>query len=97
MLALASGVAAGDLSVIAVARELNGFRDGVEPEAGALLDVFVAIHSETDALPIGKQRALWNAQALARQDREINAAEQRWHDRAVATATQLVHLLQQTS
>jgi hypothetical protein len=97
MLALASGLVAGDLGVIAAARELHGFQDGVEPEIGALLLVFTAIHSETDALPIGKVRALWNAEALARQDKEISAAENRWRDKAVAAATQLIHLLEQSS
>jgi hypothetical protein len=97
MLALATGLIAGDLGLIAVARKLNGFRDGVEPEISSLLDVFVAIHSETDALPVGNVRALWNAEALARQDKEISAAEERWRDRAVAAATQLVHLLEQSS
>jgi hypothetical protein len=71
------------------------FRDGVEPEIGAVLDVLLAIHSETDALPIGKERSLWSSQALARQDLEIKAVEQRWHDRAITAATQLIHLIEQ--
>jgi hypothetical protein len=97
MLAQASALIAGDLSLIVVARRLKGFRDGVEPEIGAVLDVFVAIDSETDALPVGKERALWNSEALARKDEEIIAAERRWSDEAVMAATQLVHLLQQGS
>jgi hypothetical protein len=97
MLALARGLIAGDLGLIAVARKLNGFGDGVEPEIGRLLDVFVAIHSETDVFPIGKERALWNAEALARKDKGRLAVEQRWRDNAVAAATQLVRLLEQSS
>jgi hypothetical protein len=97
MIVLANGLIAGDLGLIAVARKLSSFRDGVEPEIGALLDVFVGIHSETDALPIEEERALWNAEALAREDRKISAAEERWRQRAVRAATQLVPLLKQNS
>jgi hypothetical protein len=97
MLALANGLVAGDLGLVAVARKLSSFRDGVEPEIGALLDVFVGIDSETDALPIGEERALWNPEALAHQDRKITAAERRWRDQAVTAATQLVRLLEQSS
>jgi hypothetical protein len=84
----------GDLDVIAAGRQLNAFCDGVEPEIGALLRVFVAIHSETDALPIGEERALCNAEALAREDVKISAAEERWRHEAITAATQLVQLLE---
>lgn len=97
MLALSRGLVAGYVGVIAAARELKGFNDGVEPEIGALLNVFAGIDSETDALPIGDERALWNAEALVREDRKILAAEQRWRDDALAAATQLIRLLEQNS
>jgi hypothetical protein len=96
-LVLANGLITGDFGLIAVARKLRGFRDGVEPEIGALLDVFVGMDSETDALPIGEERVLWNAEALARENRKISAAEERWRHRAVTAATQLVRLLEQNS
>ena len=94
MLTLAKGVISGDLGAIAAARELKGFQDGVEPEIGVLLIVFVAIDSETDALPVGKERTLWNAEALVREDRKIAAAELRWRAKAVDSATQLVRILE---
>jgi hypothetical protein len=97
MLALANGLIAGKLGIIAVARKLHYFADGVEPEVNALLNVFVGIHSDTDALPIGEERALWNAEALHQQEAKIAAAEQGWHDRAVDAARRLVHLLEKTS
>jgi hypothetical protein len=59
IVALASGLVAGDLGLVAVTRKLSAFR-GVEPEISALLDVFVAVNSETDALPIGEERTLWS-------------------------------------
>jgi hypothetical protein len=95
MRALARGLISGELGTIAVARELNSFGDGVEPEIGELLNVFVAIHSETDALPIGKERSLWAKQALERFDLEIKAAEQRWRDKAFAASKELIRLLEE--
>jgi hypothetical protein len=96
MLGLARGLVSGDLGIIAAARELASFCDVPEPQLGAVLDVFVAIHSETDALPIGKVRSLWNSDALARKDEEIKAAEERWRGRALDAAEQLVRLLEQS-
>jgi hypothetical protein len=95
MRALARGLISGDLGMIAVARELKSFSDEVEPDIGELLTVFVAIHSETDAFPIGKERSLWASQALERYDTEIKAAEQRWRDKAVAASEQLIRLLEE--
>jgi hypothetical protein len=101
MLALARGLIAGDLDLIAAARKLSAFScffsDVFEPEIGALINVFWAIHTETDALPIGEERALWNAEALAREDKKISAAEERWRHEAVTAATQLIRLLEQNS
>jgi hypothetical protein len=94
MLVLARGLVSGDLGVVAASRELMSYCDVPEPEIGAVLKVFVGIHSETDALPIGKVRSLWNSEALAREDLKIKAAEQRWHDQAVTAATQRIHLLE---
>src|SRR6266436_3089669 len=84
----------GELGLVQTARELLKFRDGVEPEIGTLLDVFVGIHSETDALPVGTERVFWNPQALELEDRKIVAAELRWGDPANQAAAQLVRLLE---
>jgi hypothetical protein len=92
---LARGLISGDLGVIAAARELISFRDGVEPEIGELLMVFVAINSESDTLPIGKERSLWASRALDRLDPEIKAAEQSWREDAVAASTHLLRLLEE--
>jgi hypothetical protein len=94
MLALASGLLAGEVGIIEAARKLWRFGDGIEPEIASLLDVFTAIDSETDALPVGKERVHWNREALAREDVKISAAERLWHDHAMEAATQLVWLLE---
>lgn len=97
MRAVATQLLAGTIGVIAVARELSQFRDGIEPEIGKLLDVFVGLDSETDDLPIGDQRAHWDPEALKQKDPEIAAAEARWRERALAAARQIVSLLSQES
>jgi hypothetical protein len=93
MLAIAKQFLGEKVGLVQTARELLQFRDGVEPEIGTLLDVFVGIASETDALPIGTERTLWNLQALDVEDHKIAAAELRWHGRATGTTRQLVELL----
>jgi hypothetical protein len=93
-LAIAKQFLEEKLGLVQTSRELLQFRDGVEPEIGTLLDVFVGVASETDALPIGTERALWNLQALEMEDRKIAAAELRWHGRATEAARRLVGLLE---
>jgi hypothetical protein len=53
-----------------------------DPEIIALDDynLFRAIESETDDLPIGKVRAEWNSDALREKDREIARFEELWRD-----------------
>jgi hypothetical protein len=94
MLAMARQFLGGELGLLQTARELVKFRDCVEPEIGTLLDVFVGIRSETDALPIETERALWNPEALELEDRKIADAELRWRSRANEAATRLVRLLE---
>ena len=96
MLAIAKQFLEEKLGLVQTSRELLQFRDGVEPEIGTLLDVFVGIDSETDALPIGTERVLWNVQALEVEDRKIAAAEVQWRGRANAAARQLVKLIETT-
>ncbi|WP_315836466.1 hypothetical protein [Bradyrhizobium prioriisuperbiae] len=94
---LAKSFIDGRLGVIEAARELGRLGDGFEPEINAVLIAFVAINSETDSLPVGKERALWNKDALAQHDHDIVVAEKRWRDEAIAAATQLVKLLEQSA
>ena len=97
MLALAKGLIGGNLGIIAAARKLHTFTDGVEPEIGALLNIFAGIASETDALPIGDERSLWNAEALVQEDGKIATAERHWREDGMGAAMRLVRLLEQAS
>jgi hypothetical protein len=94
MLNLARQLVAGEVGAIVAARELNTFHDVVEPEIRAILDTFVGIDSETDALPLADEvRQLWDPDALEAKDALIAEAERHWHDRAVAAANRLIFSL----
>ncbi len=94
MLTVAKRFLGGELGLVETARELVKFRDGIEPEIGTLLDVFVGICSETDVLPIAAEKPFWNPQALEVEERKVAAAESRWRGRANEAASQLVKLLE---
>jgi hypothetical protein len=68
----------GELSFIEGGRRIAMLRLYADlPEFDADLMAFVAIDSETDALPFGEVRLLWNPDALARMQPEIDRSE-RW-------------------
>jgi hypothetical protein len=58
--------------------------------------LFRAIASATDDLPVGTVRAYWAADALAREDARIEAAEKLWREQALAAAEMLVNQYQWT-
>jgi hypothetical protein len=74
LLAGANAFLAGQVGPIDTARSLARFR-GIDKQLDQILVTFVAVHSETDALPLGAERKLWNPEALKRQDIEIAKAE----------------------
>jgi hypothetical protein len=94
ILSSAKQLVAERLGVIAASRKLAGLRHYVEPQIAEVLLTFVGIDSETDSLPIGVQRNLWDREALQRKDREIADAEQFYRDRAIKAATELIRRLE---
>lgn len=79
---------------IETARNLIALRDDLGDECQASLGIFIAIDSETDALPVGPERQHWNTEALLAKDAEIAAAEQHWNDAARRAAKDLLTLLE---
>lgn len=66
----------GQLSFLIGSRRLAALRHEIDMAANdADFLVFVAIDSETDALPLGAVREHWNQGALARLEPEVEAAE----------------------
>ena len=73
---IASEILAGSTSAIMGARQINALRFGAEIENDPDITPFVAVDSETDALPVDpKIRKLWSPEALERLQGEIDRAE----------------------
>lgn len=71
----AKAMLSGATSFIEGAREIRrlAHEHGLRDDADII--VFVAIDSETDALPFGELRSMWNTEALAKLQPEIDSAE----------------------
>lgn len=93
VLALAKDFLNGKRALIETARNLREFGE-LEAEFWDSIRVFIGIDSETDALPIGDVRAMWDAKALQREDQKIAAAERRWAEPAKKAAQEIVRLLE---
>ena len=73
---IAKAILAGDLGIIAGARQLIPFRHEIElAETEDDFRVLVGIDSATDHLPIGSQRLNWAEAALRKKEKEIAEAE----------------------
>lgn len=77
MVATARAMLRGELSFIEGARRISSlrYRVGVEDFDEDMLP-FVAIDSDTDTYPFGETRLLWNSEALAKLQPEIDRSEQ---------------------
>ena len=72
---VAAGILAGTIPVLEGSFKLSALRHEVEVESNDKdFLVFVAISSETDALPVGEVRKHWSAEALARLQPDIQSA-----------------------
>jgi hypothetical protein len=88
---VASGILGGSISAIEGARWLAGLRHEVEvsdDDEDFLL--FVSVASQTENLPIGEQRKLWQSDSLARMDSEVADAEKWARDETAAACRSLV-------
>jgi hypothetical protein len=79
----------GRLGVIEAARELSKLAYWTDLRSDDDLATFVAIDSETDALPVGDVRQYWSAEALQRKDPEIQHAEELYRQVALEAAERL--------
>jgi len=96
VLEIARELVAGKMGTIEASRTLSSFRHQVEPDLMSLFQDFVAIDSETDALPIGSVRAEWTRESLAIKDAEIASCEQFYHPLALKACVELIERLQPT-
>jgi hypothetical protein len=80
----------GDLSVFETANRLQLVRL-YEPDWWDLLGPFIALWDESDGLPIDPEvRALWNPEALEREDKRIAFLAQAYADDIRAAAERLI-------
>jgi hypothetical protein len=79
----------GRAGVIETARTMSKLRYWAGLNDDPDLLTFVGIDSETDALPVGEVRKYWAAHALAREDVEIDRAEELYAESAKQAAAAL--------
>lgn len=87
---------AGEIGVIVASRAFCALRlevANVWPELAEALMTFVAINSQTDALPLGSVREAWSSASLAREDRKVAQAENEYRESARQASRKVLHLL----
>jgi len=88
---LAQAMLDGAVGIIEGSRRLNDLRGalGIDHLDDDFVG-FLAIESETDHLPVGDVRRLWNREALVEKDRQVDAAERHYRDRAFEDCRKLM-------
>ena len=92
MVAICEALLNEDIGVVNASRRLTslGHELWENPNNVEGFTTFVAIESETDHLPVDKERHNWNEEALERKDKEIAEAEQSYRDSALQAASELL-------
>lgn len=67
---IAKRVLGGQYDPLLACREITDIRDQLPAIADEVMDVFVAVSSEVDGLPIGPERTHWSAESLRVKDLE---------------------------
>lgn len=62
----------GEYDLLLACREITALRAGLSVVPRHVMDVFVAISSEIDDLPIGSESKHWNSEALQRKQSEAD-------------------------
>ena len=68
LVSVARAMLAGRLELIDGVRRITKLRANMPDPDGAVFDVIRGVDSETDDLPVGEERALWDSKALAEKD-----------------------------
>jgi len=90
MVRVAHGILDGSIGIVAGARQLTRLRLPSRAERFSDVLVFVGIDSETDHLPLGEVRRLWNPAALKVKDAELAAYEVKVRERAFEACRALI-------
>jgi hypothetical protein len=65
---IAKKVLEGQYDPLLACRELDDIREELPGVANEVMDVFVAVASEVDGIPLGPERAYWNVESLRKKD-----------------------------
>jgi hypothetical protein len=78
---IAKNVLGGQHDPLLACREIADIREQLLAVADDVMDVFVAVASEVDGIPLGPERSYWNIEALRKKD--LDAAEYRAQVRSI--------------
>jgi hypothetical protein len=92
-IAVARRILAGQIGLIEGCRALSSMCWEIEADVRVRFSPFIAIDSETDDLPIGAVRDLWQPSVLALKDLEISRCEQLYRAQAVEACRALIESL----
>jgi hypothetical protein len=90
MVRVAHGILDGSIGIVVGARQLTRLRFPSRAENDSDILVFVGIDSQTDHLPLGDVRRLWNIDVLKVKDDELQAYEARVRERAFGACKSLI-------
>ena len=80
----------GEIRLVEGARRIASLRHLLDFEPDQDILFFVGLDSEADRYPLGKERLLWNLEALTKLDKEILEYEKRCTDDALIICKRLV-------
>jgi hypothetical protein len=84
----------GGYDLLLACRDLADMRDELPCVPGELMDVFVGIASETDGMPIGREREHWATEPLRLKDLEAGDYRNRVRDIVAKALRELVLILE---
>ena len=90
MVRVAHSILDGSIGIVAGARQLTRLRFPSRAENDSDILVFVGIDSQTDHLPLGDVRRLWNIDVLKVKDEELQAYEAQVRERAFGSCKSLI-------
>jgi hypothetical protein len=94
IVAISQAVINEEIGVIAASRRLNSLGFQLFGDHREEFMLFTAIDSETDHLPVDRERKNWSNEALERKDKEIHAAEAFYCKDVIAQCGELIQLFQ---
>ena len=82
----------GKIGICCASRQIRdlAWRNCDDPWKHEALKVFLAIDTETDHLPLGKERSVWEPAALLEKDEEIAKCDAFFREQAMSAAARLL-------